>query len=85
MVEINEIYRHFKKGDRYKVLLLAKDSETQENMVIYQALYGDNLIWTRKLSIFEEILPEGIQSFNNQKYRFQKDYMTWWELEGIAP
>ena len=32
-------YRHF-KGGKYKLLGIAKDSETQEKMVVYQALYG---------------------------------------------
>ncbi|MGE5381734.1 MAG: DUF1653 domain-containing protein [Methylocystaceae bacterium] len=44
-------YRHF-KGNEYRVLFLAKHSETEEDMVVYQALYGDRLIWVRPLSMF---------------------------------
>ena len=46
-------YRHFKGGE-YKVLALAKDSETQEDVVVYQALYGDGQIWTRPVKMFLE-------------------------------
>ena len=34
------VYRHY-KGNRYQVLYLAKHSETLEDMVVYQALYGE--------------------------------------------
>ena len=46
-------YRHF-KGKEYLVLYLAKHSETLENMVVYQALYGERGIWVRPLSMFLE-------------------------------
>lgn len=46
-------YRHF-KGKEYKVLGLAKHSETLEEMVVYRALYGNRDIWVRPLSMWEE-------------------------------
>ena len=46
-------YRHF-KGNMYKVLYNAKHSETMEDMVVYQALYGDMGIWVRPAEMFLE-------------------------------
>ena len=48
---IGEIYRHF-KGNLYQITGIATHSETREKMVVYQALYGDNLIWVRPYEIF---------------------------------
>ncbi|MBR1544724.1 MAG: DUF1653 domain-containing protein [Alphaproteobacteria bacterium] len=59
-------YQHF-KGNMYKVLALAKHSETLEEMVVYQALYGAGDIWVRPLNMFlEEIERDGkiIKRFN---------------------
>lgn len=46
-------YRHF-KGNYYLALYQAKHSETLEDMVVYQALYGERGIWVRPLSMFLE-------------------------------
>ena len=47
------IYEHY-KGKRYEVLGVGKHSETLEEMVVYQALYGDKDIWVRPLKMFKE-------------------------------
>jgi hypothetical protein len=53
------IYEHF-KGNHYKVLGIAKHSETLESMVVYQALYGEQGIWVRPAHMFlEEIERDG--------------------------
>ena len=47
------IYRHF-KGNEYRLLCIARHSETLEPMVVYQALYGDKGVWVRPLSMWDE-------------------------------
>lgn len=47
------IYRHF-KGNRYRLLYVAKHSETLEPMVVYQALYGEHGIWVRPAAMWTE-------------------------------
>ena len=50
-------YRHF-KGNEYEVLAIARHSETQEPMVVYKALYGDQAVWVRPASMWTEEVPE---------------------------
>ena len=45
-IKINSIYKHY-KGGLYRVLALGQHTETLEELVVYQALYGDNAIWCR--------------------------------------
>ena len=46
-------YRHF-KGNEYEVLFLAKHSETQEDLVVYRALYGEGGVWVRPAAMWNE-------------------------------
>ena len=47
------LYRHF-KGNLYRLLYVAKHSETLEPMVVYQALYGEMGIWVRPAAMWNE-------------------------------
>jgi hypothetical protein len=55
---IGKKYRHY-KGKEYLVLYMAKHSETLEDMVVYQALYGERGIWVRPLGMFLEKVEVG--------------------------
>lgn len=58
-IVIGGVYQHF-KGNKYKVLAVAKHSETLEEMVVYQALYGAGDIWVRPINMFlEDIKKDG--------------------------
>lgn len=46
-------YRHF-KGNEYRLIAVAKHSETLEPMVVYQALYGEQGLWVRPAWMWNE-------------------------------
>ena len=48
-------YRHYKGGE-YRVLGVARHSETLEPLVVYQALYGERGLWVRPAAMFTETL-----------------------------
>ena len=53
MVLQRGIYQHY-KGQIYQVFHVARHSETEEQLVVYQCLYGDYSMWVRPLSMFVE-------------------------------
>jgi hypothetical protein len=48
-------YRHY-KGQDYRVLGVARHTETGEVVVVYQALYGERGLWVRPQSMFCETI-----------------------------
>ena len=48
-------YRHF-KGEEYEVIGIAKDSETLEELVVYEAMYGEHSLWVRSKAMFSEVV-----------------------------
>jgi hypothetical protein len=59
---MNQYYKHF-KGNIYRVLHIAKHSETLEDMVVYQAMYGKRGIWVRPKAMFEEVIERDSQTY----------------------
>ena len=66
-----EFYRHF-KNRLYQIIAVAYDAETEQKVVVYQALYGDYRVWVRPLEDFlsrtdREKYPEAAQ-----EWRFER-------------
>ena len=70
-VEINQIYRHF-KGKFYKVIAVATHTETEEQLVVYQALYGSYGYFVRPLESFISKVDLDKYPDADQEYRFER-------------
>ena len=70
-IKIKAVYRHF-KGNYYIIEDIAKSSETQEEMVIYRALYNTSSLWVRPLKMFAEKIDKNRKdNITRQEYRFE--------------
>lgn len=69
--QAQEVYRHF-KGQQYKIVAVAEHTENGEQLVIYQALYGEGKIFARPLDMFcspvdKEKYPDATQTMRFEK------------------
>ena len=66
-----DIVRHF-KGNEYEILCFARDSETQAELVVYRALYGDGGVWVRPKDMFFSPVDRDKYPDVRQAFRFEK-------------
>lgn len=75
VVCVGKTYKHF-KGKEYKVLCIAKDSDSDpedlKEVVVYEALYGRHIVWVRGYDEFLAPVDKEKYPDATQEYRFEQ-------------
>lgn len=61
-IYVGETYKHF-KGNVYKIIAIAKNSETLEDLVIYQQINDPSKIWARPINMFNDKITRDNTTF----------------------
>ena len=75
-MHMGDIVRHFKRETvenptteyLYKILAFAEHTETGEQLVVYQALYGEYGIWVRPASMWNELVERDGRTYRRFTY-----------------
>lgn len=54
-IKVGETYKHF-KGNIYKIIAIAKHSETMEDLIIYQQIDEPTKVWARPINMFNDTI-----------------------------
>lgn len=63
VIKVGSKYKHY-KGNEYVVISIAKHTETEEDLVIYKALYDDFKVWARPIGMFLSMVEKDGKVFN---------------------
>ncbi len=80
----DQVYRHF-KGNIYKVITLAKHTETGEEMVVYRDVYGSHDTYVRPREMFESPVDKIKYPDATQELRFELMDENKAESKGLKP
>ncbi len=61
------LYRHY-KGNLYRLLFIARHSETLEEMVVYQDVNAPEKYWARPVHMWEETVETGGKTVRRFEY-----------------